>query len=385
MITAKRSIFTIQNAFLIFMAALIAGIVFIVDLNTNSTVAVAGMYAVVILYSWLLPGKFASIYTAVICTTLSITAAIQTQEMVFQKGDISGMNLVIALVVIWTCVTLVFIAKSSFASLESINMKLSESSSSLLEKVKELDQQQEKLSANKKMLENLNRDLLMKNRELERFTSIASHDLQEPLRTIGNMTQLIAKRYSANFDDQGKKILEYVTTATSRMTKLIKGLLEFSRIGKKREIQTVDCQELVSTIILDFDSTLKAAKGKINVNELPQLKGNPVELRMLFQNLISNGLKFRRSDVPPVIEVSANDRSNQYEFCIKDNGIGIEESDYEKIFYIFQRLHPTEQYEGTGLGLAYCRKIVELHGGKIWIESTRGVGSSFYFTLAKIT
>ncbi len=382
--TRGRSMLLFQNAVLVFMATLITSVVFIVDLNTSSTVAVAGMYSVVILYSWLLPGKFASIYTAAVCTVLTIVAAIRTNVFTTTADNLSGINAVIALVVIWTCVTLVFLAKSSFSSLEGINAQLSERSNTLLEKLKELDAKQDELSEKKVQLEKLNADLVVKNRELERFTSIASHDLQEPLRTIGNMTQLIAKKYYPNFDDQGKRMLDYVTSATSRMTTLIRGLLEFSRIGIKRETQPVNCHELVNNIVLDFDSSLKASKGTIKVNELPVVLGNPVELRMLFQNLISNGLKFSDKSVLPVIELSAKDIGSHIEFCVRDNGIGIDQTDYEKIFFIFQRLHPTEQYEGMGLGLAYCRKIVELHGGKIWIDSKKNQGSAFYFTLTKI-
>lgn len=379
-----RSMILFQNAALIFMATLFAGVIFLVDMQTDGTVAVASMYAVVILYSWLLPGKYASIYTAAVCTFLTIISVLQTGEMVANSSDLSNINTVISLVVIWTCVTLVSIAKSSFTSLEGINNQLSISSAELLEKLKELDVQQQELSDHKIQLENLNEDLLVKNRELERFTNIASHDLQEPLRTIGNMTQLISKKYYNQFDDHGKKILDYVTTATKRMTLLIRGLLEFSRIGNIRETEKVDCQELVRNIVLDLDATIKAVNGIIKISELPPVKGNLVELRMLFQNLISNGLKFRKPDVSPIIAVSAKETNTYVEFCVEDNGIGIEETDYEKIFLIFQRLHATEDYEGTGLGLANCRKIVELHGGKIWIDSKKGAGTSFYFTLDKI-
>jgi len=305
--------------------------------------------------------------------------------MAANAQELSHMNVVISLVVLWISVMLILIAKSGFVSLENSNLRLTENSITLLEKVKELDVKQQELSKRKIQLEDLNSELLLKNQELERFTSIASHDLQEPLRTIGNMSYLIQKKYYNNLDDQGKKILEYISGATSRMTNLIKGLLDFSRIGNKRDIQIVDCQELVKTITEDFDTALKAVKGNIIFNELPQVKGNPLELRILFQNLISNGLKFKRSNTPPVIEVSAHERNSHFEFCVKDNGIGIDESNYDKIFLIFQRLHSLEEFEGTGLGLAYCRKIVELHGGKIWIDSKKDVGSSFHFTLEKNT
>ncbi len=374
----------IQTAILVFIASFIAGVVYLIDLNTDSTVAVASMYALVILYSWLIPGKFASVFTAFICSILTISAVIESKEIVDNQSDLSNLNMVISLVVIWTCFTLVFIARSGFFSLERTNDQLSESSLVLLDKVKELDLKQQLLSDHKKELENLNNELLAKNRELERFTSITSHDLQEPLRTIGNMTHLISKNYYANFDNQGKKMLGYVTTATERMSALIKGLLDFSRLGNKRDYELVDCQDLVDTIVQDLDAALTASKGKVIFNELPLVKGNPLELRMLFQNLISNGLKFSKPAVLPIIEITAKKDNRQIKFCVKDNGIGIEEADYDKIFLIFQRLHNVEEFEGTGLGLAYCRKIVELHGGKIWVKSKKEEGSSFYFTLAKI-
>lgn len=380
----QQSMAIFQNAVLIFMAIFIAAVIFVIDLNTDSSVAVAGMYAVVILYSWLLPGRYSSIYAAVICTILTIIAAAYAQDLREFPGELSRINAVVSSVVIWTCVTLVFIAKSSFSNLESINKKLSENSSALLENLKELDRKQEELTAQQVQLEKLNSDLLIKNRELERFTSIASHDLQEPLRTIGNMTQLISRKYTSDFDDKGRQMLDYVITATQRMTALIKGLLEFSRIGSKRILQPIDCQELVDTIVLDLDAKIKSVGGTVQIQPLPQVNGNLIELRTLFQNLISNALKFNKVGVPPVVEIKVRNSDAYLEFCVKDNGIGIDEEDYEKIFFIFQRLHPVEQYEGIGLGLAYCRKIVELHGGKIWINSSKGNGSEFYFTLSKL-
>lgn len=373
-----------QNAVLILMATLIASLIFVIDLKSGSTVAVAGLYSVVILYSWLLPGRYSSIYTALGCSVLTLVSAVFSNDLTNSVDDFSGMNSVISLVVIWICVTLVFIAKNSFLNLERINRQLLESSEALLEKVKELDLRQEELYLQGLKLENLNSDLLVKNRELERFTSITSHDLQEPLRTIGNMTQLISKRYYMHFDDQGKKILDYVSSATFRMTSMIKGLLEFSRIGHNRMPQEiVDCHQLVSTILLDLDASIKAANVTSTIKNLPVIKGNPIELRLLFQNLISNSIKFRKPGVPTLVEVSAEEHPTYFQFCVRDNGIGIDPEDYDKIFYIFQRLHPADMYEGTGLGLAYCRKIVEFHGGKIWVVSEKDAGCSIFFTLNK--
>jgi light-regulated signal transduction histidine kinase (bacteriophytochrome) len=380
---SKSSTTFFQKTTLILVTSTIAGLIFMADLYTGSEVAIASMYAVVILYSWVLPGRYSSIYAALACSVLTVISAFQNPVSDGVPEQLYALNWVISLVVIWTCLTLVFIAKSSFANLEEINRRLAVSSAALLEKVKELDTQKLELSENKRKLEALNADLIVKNRELERFTSIASHDLQEPLRTIGNMTQLISRKYYESFDDHGKKILEYVTTAATRMTALVKGLLEFSRIGSKRFVQKVNLEELVQNIVLDFEVVIKAAEAKLVAESLPSIQGNPVELRMLFQNLIGNALKFRKEGLQPIVEISAVDRGELVEFCVRDNGIGIDPSDYEKVFFIFQRLNSNEKYEGSGLGLAYCRKIVELHGGKIWIDSTKGMGSSFYFTLKK--
>lgn len=283
MLSNRKSLKLLQNFVLILLATIIAVIIFIIDLHTSSNLAVASIYTIVILYSWLLPGKFASIYAAIICSVMTFAAVILSNEMASNASDLSKMNMVISLVVIWISVILVFIAKSSFASLEGINIQLSNSSDQLLEKVKKLNEQQWELSSQKLQLEKLNEDLLIKNRELERFTSITSHDLQEPLRTIGNMTQLISKKYNSHFDDQGKKILDYINSATNRVTIMIRGLLEFSRIGNKREIKTVDCHELVENILLDFNAVLEANNGKIKIQNLPKVNGNPVELRMLFK------------------------------------------------------------------------------------------------------
>lgn len=374
----------IQNVVLIFIASVIAGVIYIVDFQTGSSLAVASLYALVILYNWLLPSKYASIYAAIGCSFLTIlSTTTQSVEMSVDSSELSHLNTIISLVVIWICVMLVMIAKSSFTSLENSNRDLTKNSSMLLEKVKELDEKQQELSRHKVKLEELNGELKVKNQELERFTSIASHDLQEPLRTIGNMTQLIDKKYHNQIDEQGKKMLNYVSTATTRMTNLIKGLLDFSRIGNNRQIQVVDIQELVSTIREDLDAILKTVNGTIHFKNLPKIKGHPLELRVLFQNLISNGLKFKKQDTPPSVEIFAQEKPTHFEFCVKDNGIGIDDAHYEKIFLIFQRLHSLDDFEGTGLGLAYCRKIVELHGGKIWINSKKEVGSSFFFTIEK--
>lgn len=221
-----------------------------------------------------------------------------------------------------------------------------------------------------------------KNKELEQFAYIASHDLQEPLRTVKSFTELLSEDYTDKLDDTGKKFVSTITDATSRMSDLIKGLLDYSRIGTKREISLVDCNKVLADIKADLAATITEAEAKISVDsELPSVWSNPSELRMLFQNLLSNALKFHKAGIAPEINITAKRFDSFYQFAIQDNGIGIDDKHKDKIFIIFQRLHNRKEFQGTGIGLAHCRKIVEIHGGRIWCDSKIGEGSTFYFTL----
>jgi light-regulated signal transduction histidine kinase (bacteriophytochrome) len=212
---------------------------------------------------------------------------------------------------------------------------------------------------------------------------VASHDLQEPLRTISNYTGLLQEGYSGKIDETGNKYLDSTVRAASRMRTLIKDLLELSRIGKGTKITTVETNEILKEVIAQMDASIKESNCNINSTNLPVLKGNEIELKQLFQNLISNAIKFRKKDVPCEIKITAQDKGSEYLFAIKDNGIGIEEQYKDRIFIVFQRLHGKSEYPGTGIGLASCQKIVALHKGKIWVESRLGVGSAFYFTISK--
>jgi light-regulated signal transduction histidine kinase (bacteriophytochrome) len=221
------------------------------------------------------------------------------------------------------------------------------------------------------------------NKELEQFVYVASHDLQEPLRTISNFAGLFEEEYSDKLDEDTNTYLQFIVNATSRMQNLIKDLLDFSRIGRKIVFQIVDCNKVLSEVTAEMGSSIKESNAKITYPELPSLKGNEIELKQLFQNLISNAIKFRKKDVPPEIEITAEEKESEYLFSVKDNGIGFEEEYKEKIFIIFQRLHNATEYPGTGIGLATCKKIVTQHNGKIWVESKLGEGSIFYFTISK--
>ena len=220
-----------------------------------------------------------------------------------------------------------------------------------------------------------------KNKELEQFAYIASHDLREPLQSISSFIQLLASDYSDQIDDIGQESLKYIMEAITRMKNLIQGLLDYSRLGKEAELTEIDCNKIVEDVIADLNFSIMKTEAEIEIGILPVLYGYEVELRLLFQNLIGNAIKFRKKDTRPLIYISAEKDKNYWKFKISDNGIGITPDYYEKIFTIFQRLHRRDEYEGTGIGLAHCRKIVDLHNGNIWVESEPGVGSSFYFTI----
>lgn len=223
-----------------------------------------------------------------------------------------------------------------------------------------------------------------KNKELEQFAFVASHDLQEPLRTVINFTDLLARKQKQHFDEIGIKSLDFIQEATVRMSQLIKSLLDYNRIDKNSELSQIDCNKLINKVKNDLDKKIAEANATVTVNMLPTIKGYETPLRLLFQNLISNGIKFRRRNVNPSIEITARLRNDGYLFMVKDNGIGISANHQEKIFEIFKRLHSKDEYDGSGIGLAHCRKIVDLHEGNIWVDSELGNGSTFYFTIKTV-
>jgi PAS domain S-box-containing protein len=218
-----------------------------------------------------------------------------------------------------------------------------------------------------------------KNKELEQFTYIASHDLREPLNSITGLIDVLIKNKSHQLDDDAKKLMNYILETSGRMTELITGLLDYSRLGKYAKLKKVDFNEMVNLAVSDLNSSFSDSGAKITVEKLPVLRAYEMEIRLLFQNLISNAIKYRKPGIDPVIDITARAVKNGWEFTVRDNGIGIPANQKEKIFIIFQRLHGRNEYEGTGIGLAHCRKILELHDGKIWVESEPDAGSTFNF------
>lgn len=226
--------------------------------------------------------------------------------------------------------------------------------------------------------------LEQKNTELEQFAYIASHDLQEPLRMITSFLNQIEKKYDPLLDDRGRKYIFYAVDGAQRMRQIILDLLEYSRAGHSNEmIVSIDLNLLVRDILIFFEKQIEESNSKVVVQNLPIIRAYTAPLRQLFQNLIDNGLKYAKEGRPPEILISSIEREHLWEFIISDNGIGISEEYFDRIFIIFKRLHTHEHYTGTGIGLALCKKIVESLGGEIWLDSKVGIGSTFHFTIKK--
>ncbi len=225
--------------------------------------------------------------------------------------------------------------------------------------------------------------LKSKNKELEQFSYITSHDLQEPLRTVLSFIDVIQDDYGDKLDPDMSMYLKYISDASTRMSNLIKSLLDYSRIGYKGVVETVDCNELIESVEADLKYKIESSKAEISYDTLPIVDGYHLELRLLFQNLITNAIKFHKKTEVPKINISFEDKITHWQFNVADNGIGIPKEFQSKIFVIFQRLHNREDYDGTGIGLSHCYKILELHGGKIWVNSEVGIGSTFHFTIPK--
>ncbi len=224
-------------------------------------------------------------------------------------------------------------------------------------------------------------ELKRSNAELEQFAYVASHDLQEPLRKVASFCQALQTRYSDQLDERGEQYIDFAVDGAKRMQVLINDLLSFSRVGRGgREQQPVALAEVVAAAEAALAAPLEATGGSVIAGQLPTVRGDLPQLVSLFQNLISNALKFR-GEQPPVVRISARRAGAMWELSCSDNGIGIEPEYAERIFLIFQRLHSREAYEGSGIGLALCRKIVEYHGGRIWLDSKFSDGARFLFNL----
>lgn len=239
-------------------------------------------------------------------------------------------------------------------------------------------------------LQRLNEDLEKKaielkasNAELERFAYVASHDLQEPLRMVSSFLSLLQKKLNGGLDETSNKYIHFAVDGAERMKGLIQDLLQYSRVGSDTEGFTrVDLKEVMVNVLHIYEPSIKETDAVVHAGNLPVVTGNKTQLTRLLQNLVGNALKYR-STKKPIIEIGCKEERNEWTIFIKDNGIGIDPKFFDKIFVIFQRLHNKNEYSGTGIGLAICKKIIERHGGKIWVDSSPAQGSTFYFTLKK--
>ena len=249
---------------------------------------------------------------------------------------------------------------------------------------RELKQSRQLLQQNNDNLEHAvaerTAQLATSNQDLEDFAYIASHDLRQPIRKIRMCTEYLAEDYGQCFDEQAEEYIRYITKSTDRMYLLIDDLLAYSRVGREENLVPVDLESVVQDVLEDLSLTIEEKQATIDYQGLPTVRANLREIRQLFQNSIGNSLKFT-SDRPPEITINAIRQEDNWLFSVKDNGIGIEPRFYDKIFQMFQRLHSNSEYEGTGIGLAICQKVVNSHGGEIWVESQFGEGATFYFTL----
>ncbi|SNS86103.1 PAS domain S-box-containing protein [Ekhidna lutea] len=477
---------------LMFMGLFLLGIIFLADFHAPRTVALGSIYCIVILYTWLIPIKNISIFTALLCTLLIII------DLTYSPADANadklyGINVFISVIVVWTCASLVAIAKRSFESMDHLNDHLEEKvrertievrlNETRLRQMTEVIQDyaiillskegkienwnqgaQRILGFEKEEVHNKNYQLLFskedngdvarellhkasknglskdeswllrksgeqffaeititaikndldepmgyslitrdlterkraeiqrneynkqleqKNKELEQFAYITSHDLQEPLLTVESFVNMLEEDYEDKLDDHGKKTIGFISKATKRMRVLIADLLHYSRIGSSKNKESINVDKLIDDLLKDFTSTINQTKASIQFNGLPTIIGYKMEVAQLFQNLISNAIKYQKKGVSPEVIIRGEEHSDHWKFEVKDNGIGIEQDYQERIFLIFQRLFARGEYEGTGIGLAHCKKIIELHRGTIWVESTPGIGSTFHFTINK--
>lgn len=223
-------------------------------------------------------------------------------------------------------------------------------------------------------------ELKRSNEELQQFAYIASHDLQEPLRMISSYMQLIERRYKGKLDKDADEFINFAVDGAERLQNMVNGLLAYSRVGTQgKSFEQTDCEAVIEETLANLKVAIEESGAEITYDSLPTLMADSSQLVQVFQNIISNAIKFRGSE-PPRIHISAERKEKEWQFCVRDNGIGIDPKYNNRLFIVFKRLHGRE-YPGTGIGLAVCKRIVERHGGRIWVESETGKGSSFYFTI----
>jgi signal transduction histidine kinase len=274
---------------------------------------------------------------------------------------------------------------STAGELNQLGLAFDEMATSLEQRVMEREKAQKDLSILNEQLEKRvglrTADLERSNRDLEQFAYVVSHDLQEPLRSVTSFLQILQNRAGNQLEGENREFLQYALDGGKRMQQLIADLLSFARVAHvAQSTERVDGEDLLVHVLRNLDAAVQDSGGRVEHDPMPTLRGDPVQLSQLFQNVIGNALKFK-SARPLLVEIRATRQGTDWQFAVKDNGIGMEPKDFDRIFIIFQRLHTPNEYPGTGIGLSICKRIVEAHGGKIWVESKLGEGTTFLFTL----
>jgi signal transduction histidine kinase len=341
------------NYFFLIQVLFLFSLLFFIDLSLPLGIIVPVLYILMILVSLQTP----SINDTIIITFASITLTI----IGFVYSTIID-SLPIWIIVLNEIIIIVAIILTSVISIKRKKSEL---------EIKEL-----RIS-----LEVEIKKLAISNAELEQFAYVASHDLQEPLRMITSYIQLLERRYKNNLDNNANDFISYIVDGANRMKQIINDLLALSRLNSRgKEFKLVNIEKVIKNIVDDLESLINENGAKIICDYLPEIIVDETQMVQLFQNLIINAIKFRRND-PPIIKITARKKEIEWEFSVQDNGIGIKQEYYKKIFMIFQRLHSKEEYKGSGIGLAVCKKVVERHGGRLWVDSKFGEGSTFIFTI----
>ncbi|MEZ4884713.1 MAG: ATP-binding protein [Chitinophagales bacterium] len=324
-----------------------------------------------------------------------ITFLKKENEVLGKNREITSLRMMALVGLVLGLVLLLLIAAFYYGSQKRYNKLLEEKTAhiaiqnSQLEKMnkqlEDVNQSQKTfnhvLAAKNQQIELQNKQLENTNEELKQFAYVASHDLKEPLRMIGSYTSLIKRRYTKHLDEGAQEFMGYITDATNRMNNLLEDLLSYSRINThNQQKESINIHEVIEGVLANLHLDIQQKNAQIRIHELPKISANRSQMSQLFQNLVSNALKFSDSEHPE-IEISAQTNGKMHVFSVKDNGIGIDPEYQQKIFEMFSRLHTRQEYEGTGIGLATCKKIVERHGGIIWVESEKHKGCTFYFTL----
>lgn len=264
---------------------------------------------------------------------------------------------------------------------EKLEKMVADRTAALRKEIGERKQAQVALAQQAEELARSNAELARSNAELAQFAYVASHDLQEPLRMVGSYTQLLAKRYKGKLDSDADEFINFAVDGVVRMKALINDLLDYSRVGTRgKELAPTDCEEILGYTLANLQGSIEECHAVVTHDPLPQVMADARQLGQLLQNLIGNAVKFR-GETPPAVHIGVEKAPSEWVFRVKDNGIGIDAEHVDRIFEIFQRLHSRAEYAGTGIGLAICKKIVERHGGRIWVESQPQAGSTFYFTI----